>query len=329
MVVKGVALFQLERYREAEQILMQTVSLDPNDVNAWIHLGRTRLKCDDNAGAVEAFEEAAKRAPELATVHSQLANAYSAAGQPDRAVAACDAYLERQPASAALIVMKTLALRDAGRGAEADTLRGQDTLIVAQPIEPPGRHARIKSFNAALEQMIRKHPSLAHVHTNRATRNGIQTGSLMVDPGPEMRRFERVIDARIRAAKRQLMEAGHGDHPWLRHAPTDWYINAWAVILSGQGYQLSHIHPEAWMSGVYYVAVAEDGMGPGHGEDGWIEFGVPTDQLVAKITPSTRRIEPQPGLMVTFPSYSFHRTIPFAGANDRISIAFDVFAAPA
>jgi hypothetical protein len=83
------------------------------------------------------------------------------------------------------------------------------------------------------------------------------------------------------------------------------------------------------MSGVYYVAVAEDGMGPGHGEDGWIEFGVPTDQLVAKITPSTRRIEPQPGLMVTFPSYSFHRTIPFAGANDRISIAFDVFAAPA
>jgi len=328
MVVKGVALYQLKRYRESEQILMQTVSLDATDVNAWIHLGRARLRRDDNTGAVEAFEEAAKRAPELATAHSQLANAHSAAGQPDRAVAVCDAYLERHPASAALIVMKTLALRDAGSGAEADTLRGQDSLIVAEPIEPPGRYDSVASYNAALEHMIRNHPSLAHVHTNRATRNGIQTGSLMVEPGREMRSFERVIDARIRAAKRKLVEAGHGDHPWLRQAPKNWYINAWAVILSGQGYQLSHIHPEAWMSGVYYVAVAADGMGPGHGEDGWIEFGVPTEQLVAKIAPSTRRIEPQPGLMVTFPSYSFHRTIPFQGANDRISIAFDVFAAP-
>jgi hypothetical protein len=32
--------------------------------------------------------------------------------------------------------------------------------------------------------------------------------------------------------------------------------------------------------------------------------------------------------MVTFPSYTFHRTLPFSGQGERISIAFDVFAAP-
>ena len=28
--------------------------------------------------------------------------------------------------------------------------------------------------------------------------------------------------------------------------------------------------------------------------------------------------------MLLFPSYTFHRTLPFAGAGERISIAFDV-----
>jgi uncharacterized protein (TIGR02466 family) len=176
---------------------------------------------------------------------------------------------------------------------------------------------------------VRGHPSLARTHTNRATRHGIQTGSLMVDPPPEMSRLERVIDAEIRATVSRLRETGHGEHPWVRHAPKSWFINSWAVILSDQGYQLSHIHPEAWMSGVYYVAIAEEGMGPGHGEDGWIEFGSLSDQLFAKIAPPTRRIEPRPGLMVMFPSYTYHRTIPFSGQGERISIAFDVFAAPA
>jgi uncharacterized protein (TIGR02466 family) len=328
LVVKGVALYQLERYRDAEQVLMQTVSLDPSDVNAWLHLGRARLERDDNAGAVEAFTEAAELSPDLATVHSQLANAHNAAGRHEQAIAVCDAFLERHPAAAALILVKTLALRDAGRVAEADALRGQDTLLIARQIEPPARYDDLAAFNKALERMIHSHPSLAHVHTNRATRHGIQTGSLMVDPPPDMRSFARVIDARIRAVKQELLDAGHGDHPWVRHAPNQWFINAWAIILSDQGHQLSHIHPEAWMSGVYYVAVAEDGMGPGHGEDGWIEFGTPTGQLAAKVPPTTRRVEPKPGLMVTFPSYSFHRTIPFSGKGERISIAFDVFAAP-
>ena len=328
LVVKGVALYQLERYRDAEEVLMQTTSLDARDVNAWIHLGRARLARGDSPGAIEAFATAAEQAPDLATVHSQLANAHNAAGHSDAAIAVCDAYLDRHPIAAALILVKSLALRDAGRAVEADELLGQDSLVIARQIDPPARYDDVAAYNKALERMIRSHPSLAHVHTNRATRHGIQTGSLMVDPSPEIRSFERLIDARIRAVKQELRASAHADHPWVRHAPSHWFINAWAVLLGDQGYQVSHIHPEAWMSGVYYVATPADGMGSGHGEDGWIEFGSPTEQLFAKVPPPTRRLEPKPGLMVTFPSYTFHRTIPFSGQTERISIAFDVFAAP-
>jgi uncharacterized protein (TIGR02466 family) len=329
LVVKGVALYQQKRYEEAERLLTQSVSLEPRDVNALIHLGRTRLARGDHGGAVKAFEDAAALAPDLATVHSQLANALSAGDEPGKAVEVCERFLERNPVSAALILVKALALRDAGRAAEADTLLGQESLVLARQIQPPPNYDDLAAFNRALERMVRGHPSLAHTHTNRATRHGIQTGSLMVDPPPEMSRLERVIDAEIRATVSRLRETGHGEHPWVRHAPKSWFINSWAVILSDQGYQLSHIHPEAWMSGVYYVAIAEEGMGPGHGEDGWIEFGSLSDQLFAKIAPPTRRIEPRPGLMVMFPSYTYHRTIPFSGRGERISIAFDVFAAPA
>jgi hypothetical protein len=35
---------------------------------------------------------------------------------------------------------------------------------------------------------------------------------------------------------------------------------------------------------------------------------------------------PYEGLMVLFPSYFYHRTIPFEGDSARISLAFDVVA---
>ncbi|HIO46624.1 TPA: hypothetical protein EYN23_04625, partial [Candidatus Poribacteria bacterium] len=35
-------------------------------------------------------------------------------------------------------------------------------------------------------------------------------------------------------------------------------------------------------------------------------------------------VKPEPGLLLLFPSYYFHRTVPFKGCEKRISIAFDV-----
>ncbi len=328
LLVKGVALNQLERHDDAEQVLKQVVSLQPTDIMAWLHLGQARLARGDTAGAIEAFSEATKLEPDLSNVASQLANAHNAAAQADDAIAVCDAFLERHPNAPAVVLVKTLTLRDAGRAEEADALLGQDTLVIARPIETPGRFDDLEAFNQALERVVREHPSFGHVHTNRATQHGRQTGSLMIEPSPEMRTFARLVDGRIRAVLRELREGGHEAHPWVKFAPKSWLVNAWGVVLGDQGHQTAHIHPEAWLSGVYYVALPEEGIGAGYGQDGWIELGSPLEQLVAKVTPPTRRVQPEPGLMVTFPSSSCHRTIPFRGKGERVSIAFDVFAVP-
>ena len=64
------------------------------------------------------------------------------------------------------------------------------------------------------------------------------------------------------------------------------------------------------------------------GEDGWIEFGEPGPEYHWSARPETRRVRPEPGLMVLFPSYVFHRTIPFQSDQTRISVAFDVVPDP-
>ena len=87
---------------------------------------------------------------------------------------------------------------------------------------------------------------------------------------------------------------------------------------------MPHIHPSAWLSGVYYVRLPEIIGQPGQGEAGWIEFGRPPEHFHCTAEPEVRVFEPEPGLMLLFPSYFYHRTVPFESADMRISISFDV-----
>ena len=116
-------------------------------------------------------------------------------------------------------------------------------------------------------------------------------------------------------------------HPFLADIPKSVRITAWGVILDEGAYQVPHIHPSAWLSGVYYVALPPALGADDDGTAGWIEFGRPYWDFQIRAEPETRLIEPEEGLMLLFPSYMFHRTLPFAGAGERISIAFDVLRA--
>ena len=56
---------------------------------------------------------------------------------------------------------------------------------------------------------------------------------------------------------------------------------------------------------------------------GWIEFGHPPDHFPAPKRPGLRYQKPEPGMFLLFPSYVYHRTVPFDSDTRRISIAFD------
>ena len=112
-------------------------------------------------------------------------------------------------------------------------------------------------------------------------------------------------------------------HPFVASRPRHWALTAWGVVLEAQGHQIPHNHPTAWLSGVYYVKVPDIVRAPGQGQDGWIEFGRPPDHFHSTVAPEVRAFRPEEGLMLLFPSYIYHRTVPFEAAGTRISIAFD------
>jgi len=56
---------------------------------------------------------------------------------------------------------------------------------------------------------------------------------------------------------------------------------------------------------------------------GSLEFGEPDAPFPARMAAATFRVRPEEGKLVLFPSYFYHRTLPFESEGTRISIAFD------
>ena len=56
---------------------------------------------------------------------------------------------------------------------------------------------------------------------------------------------------------------------------------------------------------------------------GGFEAGRPPQELGLKARFPSRTIKPQEGMMVLFPAYLYHATVPFNSRQRRISIAFD------
>lgn len=90
-------------------------------------------------------------------------------------------------------------------------------------------------------------------------------------------------------------------------------------------YNAPHTHPGAHWSGVYYVAQPD----VDEGNSGMIEFTAPRTDLadwrILKAAPYRlkKKLRPQPGEMILFPSYLVHWVYPNEAEGERVSIAFN------
>jgi len=91
--------------------------------------------------------------------------------------------------------------------------------------------------------------------------------------------------------------------------------------MRGQGRHANHLHPEGWISSAYYVTVPKEAEDQ-NARNGWIKFGEPSLDLPLK-DPIRRAVQPVPGRLVLFPSYTWHGTIPLQASSARTTIAFD------
>ncbi len=90
-------------------------------------------------------------------------------------------------------------------------------------------------------------------------------------------------------------------------------LSGWAVVLNEGGFQKRHIHPEAIVSGVVYIKLSEETKDKTLSA-GNILFHLNTKQIL---------ITPEEGLVILFPGYLAHETIPLEQSDERICIAFN------
>ncbi len=318
----GHVLQKLGRFEAAVAAHRRAIAIRPRFAKAHSFLGLALSALGRPGAAIDAHRRAAAIKPDYARAHYNLGKLLLEQGDPAAAVRVCDAYLEAHPGHIRVLAFKAVALDEMGERESARALVDFDRFIRATRPAAPAGFRGMADFNAALAGYVRRHPTLVYAPTSRATRLGKHTAELLGGPkGPAA-----ALEGMIRSAVEDYMESlpAQSSHPFIATRPRRWGLTAWAVVLETQGYQTAHIHPDGWLSGVYYVKIPTAIGTPGQGQAGWIEFGRPRAHYHCTREPEVKAFHPEEGLMMVFPSYFYHRTIPFEAAEQRISIAFDV-----
>jgi Flp pilus assembly protein TadD len=291
----------------------QALHLAPGHPRIEANLGWSLLECGEADAAAEHLRRVTAAQPGSSDHWVSLGASLMRAGRWSEAEPALDRALALDPAHTRGLAFKAMILDELGRPAGRKRIVDLDTMLWQRRYDRgPAGFPDLAAFNDALFRHVIGHRTLVRGRPGKTTRKGSQTGELLDhDPGP--------VAALADMIKAAVEEFARGAAAGRR--PARWRLRMWGTVLGSSGHQDPHHHPSGWISGVYYVRIpAEIDAGPA----GWIEFGRPDPFFGATATTDMRSIRPEEGLMLLFPSYIWHRTIPFTGDRPRVSIAFDL-----
>ena len=160
-------------------------------------------------------------------------------------------------------------------------------------------------------------------YLDQSVRGGTQTdGPLLSRIDPVIRQLRRAI---VGAVERYVAQLPPPDprHPLLsqRRDRRIRFSGSWSVRLRSGGRHSNHVHPQGWISSALYIALPS--RTPEEPPDsGWFTIGEPHNILGIDL-PAARKVEPQAGRLILFPSWMWHGTQPFA-EGERLTVAFDV-----
>lgn len=303
--------------------LQRAVELAPRIYDARINLADTLERAGRRDAAIDVLAAAIELEPDAPAAYRQTGIFHLRARRPTEAVTFLREAYRRDMLDQRTVAHLAVALEETGEDREAAFLKGMDRFVFPlRPPPPPGWES-IAEFNAEFGRDILAHPSLQWEPVGLAARGGSLTGNLLDAPTPAIEAWETLLRESIDALIASLGE--DPSHPFLKRLPHRYRLNSWACVVPEGGVIDTHIHEESWLSGAYYVALP-DGVGRSaetHRE-GWIEFGRPTREIPVSREPQLRLVRPEEGMLVLFPSYLYHRTLPFRGGGNRISVSFDL-----
>lgn len=167
---------------------------------------------------------------------------------------------------------------------------------------------------------ILTHPTLINSPRSHATQSGSHTGELFSGEDSDFKQLKEILLNNVNDYI--LGNLGCNEH-YDSIKPDQIKLRGWSIVMDSQGYQLSHIHPSAWLSGVCYLQLPSV-IDECDDHQGWLEFGTYPEDYSQHCEPESYLIKPEVGKLILFPSYFWHRTIPYSSDTKRISLAFDI-----
>ena len=295
----------------------------PGDDEAPVRLsrGESLIAAGRLDEGVAELERAAALRPRHPPSQRALAGALLRRGDGAGAIAACERALAENAFDQEAIAYRALGLRLTGRAGEAEAITDLARWITVTAPDFPPEINNINGFNRRLAADLLALGSRRWQPAHQSIRGGTQTGNdLFAEPTDSIQTLRRAIVARLDRFIESM--PADLDHPFPAGRPRRYGLRAWSVVLETQGHHVSHIHPEGWLSGAYYVEVPDLA---GDEAPGCIEFGgQPWSELPFAVPPPRRRIPPAAGRLVLFPSYLWHGVRRFRTDGRRIAVAFDL-----
>jgi len=319
----GAALIVSERPEEAREALETALRLDPVNGDAHNHLGRVYRELGRSGDAVTEHESAIEADGGNAIYYEEFARSLAASGDFEGALEKALQANELDNRRADILALVTISMHETGDSRIGDIV-DYEKFVTTRLIDVPDGFSDLAEFNEAL------HAELAARHDDgppplgQTLRGGTQiTEDLFAYPDGMVKLARDRIAAAIETYVGELEE--DPGHPFLRNVPRNFrFTGAWSNIIYGQGRDISHVHNEGWLSGVYYILtpdLAEENWDKG---EGCIQFGEPPPPFVSEKNRIRRSVRPEPGMAVFFPSYYWHGVRPFSEQGLRHTIAFDL-----
>jgi tetratricopeptide (TPR) repeat protein len=274
----------------------------------------------DPAAALALAERALAVMPANMAARTVLAAAQLGIGDARAALPHCQGLLATSPDDQYLIALQTTAWRLLGDARYAE-LCDYKNLVMPLQLQAPAPWSDMASFLTDLRASLNQlHDPNGHALLFQSLRRGTETTQdLNRTSDPVIRALFKSFAAPL---QRYLEQIGTGADPLRRRNSRRWRFNgSWSVRLHRSGYHTNHVHPRGWISSACYIELPE-GMSEASTPDGVLTFGEPGFATVPPLA-SEYSVRPQVGMLVLFPSYFWHGTVPFASDQPRLTVAFD------
>ena len=207
------------------------------------------------------------------------------------------------------------ALSQLGHTAAIDALVDLESMIYVDRFEGGDGFGSAAELNDVLAERILS-------DTSPAIGGYVETDEILDSDAPEVRALVAFVVSAVRRMVGNL--ALDPDHPFMAGRPEIWSLSGWGVRMQRGGFRPPNFHADGWISGVYFVRLPASVRADNVSEQGCIEFGRGPDDIFHGSSPPVRRIQPQEGMLIAFPSYFWQGSLPVDSDGEYLCIAFDL-----